>query len=120
MNAALPLAGLGEFWRNRTLRALALAYGFVWFVTAIKPFNREDWLLENLLVFLALPAMVALYRSGGAFRFWTARRLSRPRSPHGYGPPTQILELRCGDPYRDGLERPLTASRATSGTPRRT
>ena len=29
MNAAAPLAGLAEFWTNRTLRGLTLEYGFV-------------------------------------------------------------------------------------------
>lgn len=62
MNAATPLAGFAEFWRNRTLRALAVTYALVWLVTAYKPFHREDWLLENLLVFITLPAVVVLFR----------------------------------------------------------
>ena len=62
MTAAAPLAGLTEFWRNRTLRGLTLAYGLVWLVAALKPLNRQDWLLENLLVFLVVPVLVVLYR----------------------------------------------------------
>ena len=62
MNAGPSLAGLGEFRTNRTLRGLTLAYGFIWILAAIKPFDRQDWLLENLLVVLAVPALVALYR----------------------------------------------------------
>ena len=31
-------------------------------VTAIEPFDRRDWLLENLLVFIAVPLLVANYR----------------------------------------------------------
>lgn len=62
MKAAAPLAGFNEFRQNRTLSGLALGYAVVWIAAAIKPVHREDWLLENLLVFLALPALVALFR----------------------------------------------------------
>ena len=62
MNAAASLAGFTEFRRNRALCGLTLSYALAWMITAIKPFDREDWLLENLLVFLALPVMVVLFR----------------------------------------------------------
>src|SRR5262245_34794790 len=62
MTATAPRARLAEFWTNRTLRGLALAYGVIWLLAAIKPFDRQDWLLENILVVLAVPALVALYR----------------------------------------------------------
>lgn len=62
MKLAAPLAGFAEFWQNRTLRVVTLTYAFVWLAAAIKPFHREDWLLENLIVFLALPVVAALYR----------------------------------------------------------
>ena len=63
MNAsASTWAGFTEFRRNRILCGLTLGYALVWISTAIKPFDRQDWLLENFLVFLALPAMVVLFR----------------------------------------------------------
>jgi putative membrane protein len=33
-----------------------------WLVTAIEPFNRRDWLLENLLVFFYAAVLVLTYR----------------------------------------------------------
>jgi putative membrane protein len=38
----------------------------LWVVTAIEPFNRRDWLLENLLVFFYIGLLLATYPS---FRF---------------------------------------------------
>jgi len=62
MSFAPSLAGFTEFRRNRTLCGLTLAYALIWIVTAIKPVNREDWLLENVLVFFALPAIAVFFR----------------------------------------------------------
>lgn len=63
MNEGTRLAGFAELRRNLVLcQRLVLAYGFIWLVTAIKPVHREDWLLKNLLVFLALPVLVVFYR----------------------------------------------------------
>jgi putative membrane protein len=45
---------------------LLAAYAVVWVFTAIAPFNRQDWLLENLLVFVAVPGFIVTYRH---FRF---------------------------------------------------
>jgi putative membrane protein len=44
---------------------LALLVGFLcwWTVLAIHPLFRQDWLLENLLVFIAVPLLVGTYRS---------------------------------------------------------
>ena len=39
-----------RFRDNRFLQALLLWLGLLWLVTAIEPFDRRDWLLENLLV----------------------------------------------------------------------
>jgi putative membrane protein len=40
------------FNTNRPLQGMLLWLVLLWVVTAIDPFNRRDWLLENLLVFL--------------------------------------------------------------------
>lgn len=45
---------------------LLAIYGVIWIFTAIEVFNRQDWLLENLLVFIAVPGLVLTYRR---FRF---------------------------------------------------
>ncbi|MDO9303775.1 MAG: DUF2238 domain-containing protein [Sulfuricurvum sp.] len=33
-------------------------YIFIWLLLSINPWYREDWLLENLLVFIALPILI--------------------------------------------------------------
>ncbi len=48
---------------NRFLQALILFYVVFWMVMAISPFDRSDWLLENLLVLLSVGFMIATYRS---------------------------------------------------------
>lgn len=45
------------------MQAVALAYAAVWIVTAIRPFDRHDWLLENLLVVGLVMVLVATYRA---------------------------------------------------------
>ena len=50
------------FARNRFVQALAGAYLGVWALAAIAPYDRSDWLLENLLVFAVVPALVATHR----------------------------------------------------------
>ena len=62
MNESAHLAGFAELCRNRLLFFLVVAYALIWLATGIKPSQREDWLLENLIVFLALPLLVVLYR----------------------------------------------------------
>jgi hypothetical protein len=42
-----------RFMANRFLHVLIAAFIPVWIWSAIKPAIPEDWLLENLLVFLA-------------------------------------------------------------------
>lgn len=44
--------------------ALLTVYAIFWAVLAIRPLYRQDWLLENMLVLIAVPLLV-----------WTARRL---------------------------------------------
>ena len=57
--AACPGASFRE---NRFLQGLLLWLLVLWTVTAIEPFNRRDWLLENLLVFLYGGLLIATYR----------------------------------------------------------
>jgi putative membrane protein len=95
-------AGFAEFRANRTLRRLALAYALIWLATAIKPFHREDWLLENLLVFLALPVGVVLYRrrllSNTSYALLFAFL-----SLHAIGAHFTYTEMPLGDFLRDHL-----------------
>ena len=51
-----------RFRDHRLLQALVAWYAVVWVVTAIEPFDRHDWLLENLLVFALVPVLIATYR----------------------------------------------------------
>ena len=51
-----------NFGRNRLLQVLCAWYAFFWIWMAIAPKDRSDWLLENLLVFLTVPALVLTYR----------------------------------------------------------
>lgn len=50
------------FRDNRFLQALLLWLGLLWLITAIEPFDRRDWLLENLLVFVYGALLVATWR----------------------------------------------------------
>lgn len=45
--------------RYRFPLALLGAYAAFWTALALRPWYREDWLLENVLVFIALPVLVA-------------------------------------------------------------
>ncbi len=48
--------------RRPLLLALAAWYAVVWIVTAIRPFDRHDWVLENILVLLVVALLVGSYR----------------------------------------------------------
>lgn len=49
--------------RNAHFPSLLLAvFALAWIVLAIAPLYRADWLLENLLVFVAVPALCVSYR----------------------------------------------------------
>jgi putative membrane protein len=50
-----------SMWRY-PLTLLAL-YGLLWIALAIAPVYRQDWLLENLIVFIAIPILVLTARS---------------------------------------------------------
>ena len=51
-----------RFHDNRFLQLLLVWLVGLWIVTAIEPFNRRDWLLENLLVFIYGALLIATYR----------------------------------------------------------
>lgn len=51
-----------DFRGNPTLRILAASYALVWIAAAIRPVYPADWLLENVLVALAVPAFLLTYR----------------------------------------------------------
>lgn len=51
-----------DFRRNSLLKLLVAAYVVVWTVTAIDPVYPADWLLENVLVAVAVPAFLLTYR----------------------------------------------------------
>jgi len=55
-----------RFRENRFLQLLVLWLLLLWILTAIEPFDRRDWLLENLLVFFYGALLVTTYRR---FRF---------------------------------------------------
>lgn len=42
--------------------ALLVVYAAIWTALAIAPWHRQDWLLENLVVAIALPVLVLGYR----------------------------------------------------------
>lgn len=50
------------FSSNSTLQAIVAWLVLFWIVTAINPLHPDDWLLENLLVFLAAIVLVVSYR----------------------------------------------------------
>lgn len=54
------------FRNNRFLQLLLIWLVLFWVAMAITPFDRSDWLLENLLVFLYAGLLIASYRR---FRF---------------------------------------------------
>lgn len=51
-----------DFARNRLLQGLVAWYAVVWVVTAVRPLDRHDWLLENILVVLLVALLLATYR----------------------------------------------------------
>lgn len=51
-----------SFWRNGTQQILFWTFLLFWLWAAINPYYREDWVIENLLVFATAIALVATYR----------------------------------------------------------
>ena len=54
---------IAGFRHNRFLQALMLWLTLLWIAMAISPFNRDDWLLENVLVFVYGALLIATYRT---------------------------------------------------------
>lgn len=64
---ALPITTATErvtpnFRAKRLLHVLLVWYAAIWVWMAVAPFNRKDWLLENLLVFAFVGVLLATYR----------------------------------------------------------
>ena len=55
-----------HFRHNRFLQVLVLWLILLWIAMAIAPFDRGDWLLENVLVFVYVALLIATYHR---FRF---------------------------------------------------
>jgi putative membrane protein len=51
-----------NFRENRLLQVLLVVYLVFWSIMAIKPLHPDDWLLENLLVFVCVPALAITYK----------------------------------------------------------
>ena len=62
MKAAIASTAKSDLRSNRLLQGLIVAYLIIWVALAISPRDRSDWLLENLLVFVAVGFLVATYR----------------------------------------------------------
>jgi putative membrane protein len=65
MRSAGPLVDVRTLAPRRSALPgwLLAIYALVWGALAIAPVSREDWLLENLLVFAALPLLIASRKS---------------------------------------------------------
>jgi putative membrane protein len=71
----------------------------VWTLTAIEPFNRRDWLLENLLVFLYAGLLAGTYRrfafsnlSYGLFTLFLSLHLVGAHYTYEHAPPGSWLQ----------------------------
>lgn len=71
----------------------------LWIITAIGPFNRRDWLLENLLVFIYAGLLVASYRrfafsnlSYGLFTVFLSLHLVGAHYTYEHSPPGAWLQ----------------------------
>lgn len=48
--------------KNRFALINLITFGVVFLLCAIRPFYRHDWLLENVIVFPGVPALVLMHR----------------------------------------------------------
>jgi putative membrane protein len=51
-----------SFRNNRLLHGLIVWLVVLWMITAIAPYNRHDWFIENILVFIYAFLLMATYR----------------------------------------------------------
>jgi len=51
-----------NFRENRLLQILLIVYGICWIVLAFGPFDRFDWMLENVLTVLFVALLLGTYR----------------------------------------------------------
>lgn len=51
-----------RFRHNWALQAMVAGCALLWVVAAVEPYDRFDWFLENLLVFVGIGILVAGYR----------------------------------------------------------
>jgi putative membrane protein len=51
------------FRQRRFLQLLCAIYAALWILAAIHPVDRQDWFLENLLVFAFVPLLIFNYRA---------------------------------------------------------
>lgn len=51
-----------SFRSNRLLQGLIIWLAVLWIITAIAPYNRHDWLMENILVFIYAFLLITTYR----------------------------------------------------------
>lgn len=51
---------LNDIEQNKLIKILLVIFIVEWLVLAIKPYYRSDWLLENVLVIIYFPVMIAL------------------------------------------------------------
>lgn len=61
LNACMPDVRADRHRQSVPL-ALLIAFGLFWLALAIKPWFRQDWLLENLVVLVTLPLLVVTER----------------------------------------------------------
>jgi putative membrane protein len=47
---------------HRLVTTLAALFGLLWAALAVAPVNRQDWLLENVLVLISIPLAILCYR----------------------------------------------------------
>jgi putative membrane protein len=50
------------FRSNRWLHGIIIGFAFFWMSMAVAPYNRFDWVLENLLIWFALLVLIITYR----------------------------------------------------------
>lgn len=91
------------FRDNRLLQALLAGYLALWSWLAISPFDRSDWLLENLLAFAMFAALLLGYRR---FRFTNTSYclIAAFMSLHAFGAHYTYAEVPAGYWIKDTFD----------------